>query len=174
MRSGELAFAIVPKFQHSEGLKTRHLQSTPEVLVSRRSSGFKHLEPVRLAALGPLKIVLPSNENTRRRTLETYIASNGAQIRSMIELDAMMGTLDLVDTTDWVTILPGVMMASDIDRNRFDVNPIVDPALTFDLVLIEPLHQPMDSVAEVFLQMLEAETARVNSRWTMLMKFTDL
>lgn len=173
VRSGEFAFAIVPKFHRAEGLTTRHLQSTPEVLVSRRSSGFKHLAPVRLAALGPLKMVLPGNENTRRRTLERYMVSNGAQIRSMIELDAMMGTLDLVATTDWVTILPGVMMASDIDRDRFNVNPIVDPILTLDLVLIEPLRKPMDSVAQVFLQLLEAETARVNARWTILMKFKD-
>ncbi len=173
VRSGEFAFAIVPKFQRAEGLRTRHLQSTLEVLVSRRSSGFKHLAPVRLAALGPLKLVLPGNENTRRRTLETYIASNGVQIRSMIELDAMMGTLDLVATTDWVTILPGVMMASDIDRDRFNVNPVVDPGLTLDLVLIEPLRQPMDSVAQVFLELLEAETARVNARWTIFTKFKD-
>jgi LysR family nitrogen assimilation transcriptional regulator len=173
VRSGEFAFAIVPKFQRAEGLKTRHLQSTPEVLVSRRSSGFKHLAPVRLAGLAPLKMVLPGHENTRRRTLETYIASNGVQIRSMIELDAMMGTLDLVATTDWVTILPGVMMASDIDRDRFNVNPIVDPGVTLDLVLIEPLRQPMDSIAQVFLELLEAETARVNSRWRMFTKFDD-
>ena len=173
VRSGEFAFAIVPAFQRASGLNTRHLQSTPEVLVSRRSSGFKHLAPVRLADIGPLKLVLPGHENTRRRTLETHMVSNGAKIRSMLELDAMIGTLDLVSSTDWVTVLPGVMMASDIDGDRFNVNPIVDPPLTLDLVLIEPMRQPMGSVAQVFLQLLETETARVNARWAMLMNARD-
>lgn len=174
VRSGEFAFAIVPKFQRSRGLKTRHLQTTPEVLVSRRGSGLTHLAPVRLASLGPLSMALPGNENTRRRTLETYMASNGVRIRSLIEIDAMMGTLDLVGTTDWMTILPGVMMASDIDRDEFTVNPIVDPGLTLDLSLIEPLRHPMDAIAQAFLELVEAETARVNARWTKLLAFKDL
>jgi DNA-binding transcriptional LysR family regulator len=174
VRSGEFAFAIVPKFQRAQGLKSRHLLSTPEVLVSRRESCLKHLEPVRLSALGPLNMVLPGNENTRRRTLETYMASNGVRIRSLIEIDAMMGTLDLVAKTDWVTILPGVMMASDIDRDEFTVNPIVEPGLTLDLSLIEPLRQPMDAIAQAFAELVESETARVNARWTKLLAFKEI
>ncbi len=86
----------------------------------------------------------------------------------MIELDTMMGTLDLVATSDWVAILPGIMMASDIDRGQFNIHPIVDPELMLELVLITPAHQQMHPVAKVFLRLLETETARVNQRWAAL------
>ena len=36
----------------------------------------------------------------------------------VLELDAMLGTLDFVSRSDWVTILPGIMMAADIERPR--------------------------------------------------------
>lgn len=168
VRSGQFAFAIVPAFHRAEELESHHLQSTQEVLVSRRSFGLKRLAPVRLADLPPLKMVVPGPGNIRRRTIEKYAAANGIQLRSMLELDTMMGTLDLVATSDWVTILPAIMMASEIDRARFNIHPIVDPELMLELVLIRPARRQMDPIAKVFLGLLEAETARVNRRWQTL------
>lgn len=164
--SGEFAFAIVPSFHTRVGLRARPFLSTPEVLVSARGSSPPHKVPVKLRELPPLRLVLPSHENTRRQTLETSLSSNGARIQAILELDAMMGTLDLVATSDWATILPGVMMAADLDRDRFNVNPIVDPVLNLELVLIEPARAPMDPTAKAFLQVLESEAGRMNACWS--------
>jgi DNA-binding transcriptional LysR family regulator len=165
VRASQCSFAVVPAFQGGAGLHMRGFQSTPEVLVSSRSSPLEHMKPVRLSDLEPLKIVLPSPENTRRRTIETYLSSNGARVARVLELDSMFGTLDLVANTDWVTILPGVMMASEIDRNLLTVNMIVEPEFSLDLVLIEPMQMPIEPVAEAFLTALEDETAALNARW---------
>ena len=78
----------------------------------------------------------------------------------------MFGALDLVANTNWVSIFPGMMMASDIDRDLYTINVIVQPQLTLELVLIEPMRQPMGPVAETFLKLLEDETARISARWT--------
>ena len=164
VRAGEYAFAVVPAFQGAPGLNTRLFHSTPEVLVSRRTSGRVHMTPVRLKDLGPLDLLLPSPPNTRRRTLDTYLASNGVRVRKVLEIDSMFGALDLVANTDWVSIFPGIMMASDIDRDLFTINVIVEPQLNLDLVLIEPMRQPMGPVAETFLKLLEDQTARISGR----------
>lgn len=166
--SGEFAFAIVPAFETPVGLRSRPFLSTPEVLVSTRHSTRRHVAPVRLRNLPPLKLVLPGHENTRRRTLESHIVSNGGRIKAILELDAMMGTLDLVAGSDWTTILPGVMMAADLDRDRFSVNPIVDPALSLELVLIEPARRPMEPTAQAFLEVLESAATRMNACWAKL------
>src|SRR5205823_3109046 len=71
VRAGELAFAVVPALPAAVGLKTRLFLRTPELLVSGNRGALKHLAPVRLAALGPLKIVVPGAANTRRRHIET-------------------------------------------------------------------------------------------------------
>lgn len=166
VRADELDFAIVPAFVGLPGLKSRLFLRTPEMLVSAAAAPWPHLEPVTLADLAPLKLVLPSKSNTRRQLIETYCGSNGIQIARLIEMDAMLGTLDFVSRSDWLTILPGIMMAIDDPARRLKVNPLAGPALDLDLVLIEPSRRPMSTPAQVFLTLLQAEALRLNARWT--------
>jgi DNA-binding transcriptional LysR family regulator len=77
----------------------------------------------------------------------------------------MLGTLDFVARTDWVSILPGLMMAAELRQRQFCVNPLVAPAFSLDLVLIEPARRPMSPAAQAFLAMLEEESARINRGW---------
>jgi LysR family nitrogen assimilation transcriptional regulator len=165
VRAGELAFAVVPASPEGVGLRSRHFARTPEVLVSRADSHLQHLAPVRLATLGALKMVLPAPQNARRVSLEAYFAANGVHVERLLELDAMFGTLDFVATSDWVTVLPGVMMTTDMQGGRFTVNPLADPPLALDLVLIESSSHLMSPAAEAFLNVLQAETGRINAAW---------
>jgi LysR family transcriptional regulator, nitrogen assimilation regulatory protein len=164
-QAGELDFAIVPAFSGGAGLKSRLFLRTPEVLVASARSDLPHLAPVRLAELGPLRLVVPGKANTRRRLLETYFASNGVAIERLLELDAMLGTLDFVGRTDWVTVLPGIMMTEESETRLFTVNPIVDPTFSLDLVLIEPSRRTMSAGAAAFLDMLQDEAVQLNRRW---------
>jgi LysR family transcriptional regulator, nitrogen assimilation regulatory protein len=165
VRAAEIDFAIVPAFACPPGLSSRLFLRTPEVLVSNPSLGLVHGAPVRLAGLSPVKLVLPGRGNTRRHTLETYCAANGVSIERLIELDAMLATLDLVARSDWMTVLPGVMMALD-DGSQHRVNPLAEPPFWLDLVLIEPAQRTMTAAARAFLSQLEAEAQRLNLRWT--------
>jgi DNA-binding transcriptional LysR family regulator len=159
-------FAVVPAVAGVRGLKMRTLIRTPEVLVSAPGSRLEHMQPVCLAELGPLKIVLPGAANTRRRTIESYLARAGAAVERVMELDAMMGTLDLVSRTDWVTVLPGVMMSSDLERRSLRINPLAAPPLSLELVLIEPARRVMSEAASAFLSVLEEEALAVNACWS--------
>ena len=165
VQSAELEFAVVPAFSGAPGLKSRLFLRTPEVLVSKTTNTRAHLAPVRLAELDPLKLVVPSKANTRRRLIETYLASNGVRIERLLELDAMLGTLDFVARTDWAAILPGIMMANELRSRQFTVNPISDPPFGLDLVLIEPSRQPISASAQAFLQVLQEESVRLNKVW---------
>src|SRR5215213_8011734 len=122
VQANELDFAIVPAFSGAAGLKSSLFLRTPELLVSSPHSSLRQLAPVRLAELGPLKLVVPGQANTRRRLLETYFASNGVAVERLLELDALLGTLDFVSRTDWVTVLPGIMMADQSELRLFTVN----------------------------------------------------
>jgi LysR family transcriptional regulator, nitrogen assimilation regulatory protein len=165
VQAGELDFAIVPAFPGAAGLRSRLFLRTPELLVSSAKAGRPHGSPVRLADAGPLKLVVPGQANTRRRLIETYLASNAVAIERMLELDAMLGTLDFVVRTDWVTILPAILMGEEGPSGPFTVNPIVEPPFELDLVLIERSRQPMSAAAETFLNGLKQESARLAERW---------
>jgi LysR family transcriptional regulator, nitrogen assimilation regulatory protein len=165
VRAGELDFAVVPAIPNTPGIRSHHFLRTIELLVSRRESRLRHLDPVRLKDLGLLRLVVPGPQNTRRRSIETYLAANGLQCERVLELDAMLGTLDFVSRSDWVTILPGIMMAADIERPSVTINPIVDPVFILDLVLIEPSRRAMSPAARSFLEMLQVESERLEEPW---------
>jgi DNA-binding transcriptional LysR family regulator len=163
--AGELDFAVVPTFEQTTGMRVRRFLRTAEVLVSAADSDLPHMGQVRLADLGPLRLALPGPRNTRRQTLETYFASNGVQVERLMELDAMLGTLDLVSTARWMTVLPAIMMANEAQRRHFTVSRLADPSLMLELVLIQPLRRSLSGPAAAFLAVLEEETARLNAGW---------
>jgi len=162
--AAELDFAVVPAFMGSRGLKVEHFLRTWETLVASPDKKM-HLRRTRLRDVGPLKIVLPSHANARRKPLETYFTTNGVDIERIVEMDAMMGTLDLVSKSDWVTIIPALMMTAEIERMQFSVVPLVDPTAPLDLVVIEPMRRTLSAAARAFLEILRAEAVGLNNLW---------
>ena len=164
-QAAAIDFAIVPAFPGAAGIRSRLIMQAPELLVSSPGSPLKHGEPVRLAALGPIRLALPNKSNTRRNTLETYCTTNNVNVARLLELDSVFGTLDLVSRTDWVTILPAIVMPFEAKAHEYTINPIVDPILDLDLVLIEPARRPLSPAGEVFLALLENEARAVSEGW---------
>lgn len=162
--AGELDFAVVPAFTGSPGLKVQHFLRTWETLVASADDKL-HLRCVRLREFGPLKIIVPDRANTRRITLETYFTTNGVEIERLLEMDSMMGTLDFVSSSDWVTVLPALMMTIEIERMQVSVRPIIDPTAVLDLVLIEPKRRTLSLAASAFLEIIRNEAIRLNDLW---------
>ena len=162
VRTGDLDFAIVPTAAGMAGLRSRQFLRTPEVLVSSATRGLKPAATVRLRDLGPLKLLLPGAMNTRNQTLKDYFSANEVAIERIMELDSMMGTLDYVGRSDWVTVLPKVMTARDLGPG-LRANLIVGPSLSLDLVLVEPARRPMSPAAGAIFALLEEETAALNA-----------
>lgn len=160
-----LDFAVVPAFEGTIGLKSRMLVRDREMLISGPRAGFTPLAPVRLAKCRPLKLVAPSPENIRRRNLETYFQSHGVEIEAMLEMDAMIATLEFVARSDWVTILPSVISVNDIGRGELIVNPIIDPSLHAEFVVIQPTRRKLSTQARLFLRRLEAEVTNIHDIW---------
>jgi LysR family transcriptional regulator, nitrogen assimilation regulatory protein len=161
----ELDFAVVPTFEGRVGLKSRLLARDREMLISGRARGFKALAPVRLADCVPLKIVVPGTHNIRRRNLETYFQTNGIPIEDTIEMDAMIGTLEFVARSDWVAVLPSIICINDVGRGDLVVNPIVDPPLFAEFVVISPARRPLGGEARRFLERMENEIAKIRASW---------
>jgi LysR family transcriptional regulator, nitrogen assimilation regulatory protein len=161
----ELDFAVVPTFEGRVGLKSRLIVSDREMLVSSPRHGFAPLAPVRLKDCGPLKIVVPSRSNVRRRNIEIYLQTHGVEVADLMEMDAMIGTLDFVARSDWVAILSGLICVSDIDKSERIINPIFDPPLFAEFVVISPSRRTLSTQARLFLELFEAEIASIQDTW---------
>jgi DNA-binding transcriptional LysR family regulator len=147
------------------GLKSRLLVRDREMLLSGCRRGLTPLAPVRLADCAPLKIVVPGPDNIRRRNLETYFQTHGVEIAAMLEMDAMIGTLEFVARSDWLTVLPSVISVNDLGKGDLVVNPIVDPPLHAEFVVIQPARRTLSVPARLFLERFEAEIAHIQAIW---------
>jgi DNA-binding transcriptional LysR family regulator len=161
----ELDFAIVPAFEGQVGLKSRLLVRDREMLLSSPRRGLTPLAPVRLADLNPLKVVVPGPENVRRRNLDTYFQTHGVEVAAMLEMDAMIGTLEFVARSDWVTVLPSLISVNDIATGELVVNPIAAPSLYAEFVLIQPARRTLSTQARLFLERFEAEIGHIQNVW---------
>jgi LysR family nitrogen assimilation transcriptional regulator len=163
LRAGELDFAIVPRASGpATGIRSTLFAQTREFLVSAPGGPLQHGEPVRLSELQDLRLVVPGAANARRPMLEQYFATHGVTIAARLEFDTMLGTLDLVAHSDWRAVLPGVFVSRDVGSGAFTLNPLANPALLLDLMLIEPDRQPLSAAASAFLDALRETTDQAN------------
>ncbi len=160
-----LDFAVVPAYEGTIGLKSRLLVRDREMLLSGTRAGFKALAPLRLADCKPLKFVVPGPDNIRRRNLDTYFQTHGVEVAALLEMDAMIGTLEFVARSDWVTILPSVISVNDIGRGDLVVNPLVAPELHAEFVVIQPTRRTLSTQARLFLQRFEQEVTHIHEVW---------
>lgn len=159
VRAGELDFAVVPAGSDVAGVRASRLVTVRELIVRRHDGADGAWAGVR----APIKIVLPGVLNVRHRTIVTYLRANDIPVARTMALDTMMGTLDLVERTDWVAILPELIFA-DRDHARFDAQPLRDPPLMLDLVCIEPASRPLSHAAGAFLALLRTSATALGAR----------
>jgi len=161
VKAGELDFALVPVMTGTQGIKYSNLVRDREVLVSSPSFGTNQGEEISLKNLAPLKIVLPTKANIRRLKLEDYFTAHSIEITNIMEMDSMIGTLELVGSTDWVTILPYLICVPDTHSNLRHINPICEPNIYSDFVIIEPIGRSLTPQATFFLKLLKEEISSI-------------
>lgn len=161
VRSEALDFALVPGFSGETGLKVTHLNRSREMLVSGPTLGLPHLVPQRLSDQPPLKIILPARSNIRRSKIAEYVETHGVRIDRILEMDAMLGTLELVAASDWVTILPWIICAPDAHGTARHISPLIDPPLYSEFVVIEPARKPLQPEGHLFLEEIRTELNRL-------------
>lgn len=162
--SGRLDFAVVPPSKTIVGLRSTQLDTDVEVFVTAPNKERVHLSPVDLTQMQALKLVLPGPENARRARIEECIQSFNIPVAKIMELDAMMATLDLVARSDWTTILPGCLVIDDIASSDRHLHPIVQPVMTLEYVLVEQASSTLSPTAQLLRDALETELSTVCKR----------
>lgn len=164
----QIDFAIVPPKPSaaSDAVVSEHIARDRELLVTPLGSPLEHLAPVRLEDAGPLKLIVPTPENARREKIDRYLSITGANVDAMMEMDAMMATLSLIQHSDWCAILPSTLCFPDMDGRERKLHPLVDPDLEVDYMLIRPVTAELSVSARTFADGLVSEIRRTCDDWT--------
>lgn len=163
--AGSLDFAIVPRAPQRDGIRTKWLGTDRELLVTRTGGSLPHLHPVRLADLPALKLVLPATGNTRRNSFDNYAELHGLKITALLDMDAMIATLEFVANSDFVTVLPETICFNDLDGKTRALHPIVGPELSVDYAIIEPAKSTLPRAATIFLERIEQHYQGLKKVW---------
>ena len=150
VRTNKLEFAIVPSVKNPTGLNIEFVSSDLNFLVTKKNSEFEHLKPIKLSKLDKIKIILPGVENSRRISLDEYFATHNIKIDKTLEMDGMIGTLEMVASSDWCAILPAVLCDLDITGNLRTLSPLTSPNFTTEYVLITSASKELSSAAKFF------------------------
>ena len=150
VRTNKLEFAIVPSVKNPTGLNIEFVSSDLNFLVTKKNSEFEHLKPIKLSKLEKIKIILPGVENSRRISLDEYFATHNIKIDKTLEMDGMIGTLEMVASSDWCAILPAVLCDLDILGNLRTLSPLTSPNFTTEYVLITSASKELSSAAKLF------------------------
>lgn len=154
---GRLDFAVVPAVDTVLGLSTTLMGRDMECFVCAANNDLGLGETVRLADLEPQNFILPRQINARRPKIDHYFAVNEVSVNRVMELDAMLGTLDLVTQSDWTAILPGILCLSDLDGTKRQVTPLSDPPLFTDYIRIEPKTRGLTDAAQAVANIIQEE-----------------
>ena len=150
VRSNKLEFAIVPSIKNPIGLNVEFISSDINLLVTSKNSSFKHLEPINLSSVKNIKIILPGPENSRRVAINEYFATHNINVIKKLEMDGMIGTLQMIATSDWSAILPAALCHLDLSGETRTLSPLTSPNLITDYVMITSASKELSPVAELF------------------------
>jgi DNA-binding transcriptional LysR family regulator len=164
VRTNKLEFAIVPSVKNPTGLNIEFVSSDLNFLVTKKNSQFEHLKPIKLSKLDKIKIILPGVENSRRISLDEYFATHNIKIDKTLEMDGMIGTLEMVASSDWCAILPAVLCDLDILGNLRTLSPLTSPTLTTEYVLITSASKELSSAAKLFSEKICDEIKSITEK----------
>ena len=164
VRTNKLEFAIVPSVKNPTGLNIEFVSSDLNFLVTKKNSEFEHLKPIKLSKLDKIKIILPGIENSRRISLDEYFATHNIKIDKTLEMDGMIGTLEMVASSDWCAILPAVLCDLDITGNLRTLSPLTSPNFTTEYVLITSASKELSSAAKLFSEKICLEIKSITEK----------
>jgi LysR family transcriptional regulator, nitrogen assimilation regulatory protein len=163
--AGEVEVAIVTKPPVHLGLESTHFFRDRLVLVTRRTgTPQEERRPRRRRAseLQKLKLILPSPRHSLRQVIEAAAVRLGATASGRIlEIDGMLGTLELVRNSDWATVVASIAVADEVKQGRLVAEPIYGPELWLDFYLIHTKDVLLSSACRDFLHCLRETLVRV-------------
>jgi LysR family transcriptional regulator, nitrogen assimilation regulatory protein len=163
--SGEIDAAIVTKPPMNLGLEISHYFRDQLMLVTRKGglpngSGSKngHFEANELRKLN---LILPSAKHSMRQMIESTVQLGGSASGKVLDIDGMLGTLELVRNSDWATIAAKINVVEEVRDGKLDAKPIAHPELWLDLFLVQTKGSFLSAPCRDFLQRLKKTLERI-------------
>jgi len=161
---GELDLAIVTEPSHKLGLTTSAFFRDELVMVMSAQRAAHVPRPRCWEDLRGLNLVLPSEKHGLRQMVRTQAGLSGSAGRT-VEVDGMLATLELVRTSDWVTVLPVCAVLEKVERGELVAERFADGGVHLDFYLVHGNSEPLSVAAQSLLGALRQAASQFSSQW---------
>lgn len=154
--AGQLDVAIGNAPASQTALKLRLLVRDPVVLVSGSGRGLTAGQPLSLAALTELRLVMPSRQNAIRRLLDARLKAVEVTPAQFIEIDGLGATMRFLAHSAWSSVVPGVALRHDRTAPEYSINPLTDHDLFSDIYVLHAADRPLSLPAQSLVDAVHA------------------
>ena len=144
LRVGNLDMAVLYNSERSPELETITLHAEELVLISRKDSikrtvkkaGAGKRQPISLAEVAALPLILPSRPNAFRILVEGEMITIGCKPQITLEVDGLNAILSLVREGMGHAVLPSYTLSNVDDPAPFALRSIRSPRIMSELMLV--------------------------------------
>lgn len=164
MHRGEIDAAILYDPRSTRTLRIQPLLEEVMFLIGPPDSGLSLDVPVQFAALGDLRLLLPSASHGLRAIVDRCAAEQGVRLDIPVEADSYSTLKTLVRRGHGFTILPKAPIHGDIVMGHVRAAPLLDPAPMRRLVMSYPSDRPVTRLARFAGQVIATNVAQMVDR----------
>lgn len=160
---GDLDFAFVPAGDIPAGLTASFVARDREVIIGPRDRlpDYPHLAPAPLRALEKTRLIVPTLQNVRRKRIDMELKAHNIWPDEIIEMDGMLGTLEMVSDGGCHAVLPSALCHNDADGRLRKLNIVCDPPMSFDYVMVVKTETALPNAARLLADQITATTKAV-------------
>jgi len=164
--SGELDVAIVNQPSVHLGLDAAHF-FRDSLVVARRANGTpgrkgRVRKQILAKDLHKLKLILPTQKHALRQFIDGVLHTGNSRTGKILEIDGMLGTLEIVRSSEWATIVPSIAVASEVKRGKLVAERISDPVLWIDFFQVHTRNTLLSLACQDFLSRLREALQRIS------------
>ena len=172
LRVGNLDVSVLYNAVHSPEVEMTTLHTEELVLISRRTDGktgaataksgastseaLRKHQPISLAEVAELPLILPSRPNAFRILIENEMISIGRKPQVTLEVDGLNAILSLVKEGMGHAVLPSYTLSNFDDPAPFTVRSIHSPRIMSQLMLVRSARRPSTETQKRAIDVVKA------------------
>ena len=172
LRVGNLDVSVLYNAVHSPEVEMTTLHTEELVLISRRTDGktgaatakssastseaLRKHQPISLAEVADLPLILPSRPNAFRILIENEMISIGRKPQVTLEVDGLNAILSLVKEGMGHAVLPSYTLSNFDDPAPFTVRSIHSPRIMSQLMLVRSARRPSTETQKRAIDVVKA------------------
>ena len=166
LRVGNLDIAVLYNAEHSPDVELTTLHTEELVLISKtaptpikapnEAQKTKNREPITLAEVAELPLILPSRPNAFRILIEGEMRAIDRKPNITLEVDGLNAILSLVKEGMGHAVLPSYTLSNFDDPSPFCVRTIHSPRIMSELMLVRSARRPSTETQKTAIALVKA------------------